>query len=318
MAAAYAELLSPEPFNATTFPNDGAYDELVVVRDIPFHSLRCAARANPARAPSPRRSTASSAMIRGPARSSSPSQEGPPMPDTRSHVIVGAGLAGAKAAEALREEGFDGPIVLVGTEPERPYERPPLSKDYLRGESEREKAYVHPAGFYEEHGIELRTGTTVERIDTGERAVELEDGERLAYDRLLLATGAEPRHGRAGCRPRRRPLPARLRRRRRARGAPRCPAGGRGGRRRLDRLRGRRLRAPEGPRWRSSRWPRCRSSACSGARWARSTRTSTATTASSCTPARGSRRSRATAGSSACGSPAAARSTATSWWWASA
>jgi 3-phenylpropionate/trans-cinnamate dioxygenase ferredoxin reductase subunit len=108
-------------------------------------------------------------------------------------VIVGAGLAGAKAAEALREEGHDGPIVLVGEEPERPYERPPLSKDYLRGESEREKAYVHPAAFYDEHDIDLRTGTGVERIDTGERAVELAGGERLPYDRLLLATGAEPR-----------------------------------------------------------------------------------------------------------------------------
>ena len=62
-------------------------------------------------------------------------------------VIVGAGLAGAKAAEELRERGFDGRVVLIGSEPERPYERPPLSKDYLRGESEREKAYVHPAGF---------------------------------------------------------------------------------------------------------------------------------------------------------------------------
>jgi 3-phenylpropionate/trans-cinnamate dioxygenase ferredoxin reductase subunit len=108
-------------------------------------------------------------------------------------VIVGAGLAGGKAAEALREEGHDGPIVLVGAEPERPYERPPLSKDYLRGESEREKAYVHPADFYEQHGIELRESTTVERIGTGERTVELAGGERLTYDRLLLATGAEPR-----------------------------------------------------------------------------------------------------------------------------
>jgi 3-phenylpropionate/trans-cinnamate dioxygenase ferredoxin reductase subunit len=115
------------------------------------------------------------------------------MPDSPPHVIVGAALAGARAAEALREEGHEGPIVLVGDEPERPYERPPLSKDYLRGESEREKAYVHPAAFYQEHAIELRTSTTVERIDPGNRTVELADGERLAYDRLLLTTGAEPR-----------------------------------------------------------------------------------------------------------------------------
>ena len=80
-------------------------------------------------------------------------------------VIVGAGLAGAKAAEALREEGFDGRVVLIGAEPERPYERPPLSKDYLRGESEREQAYVHPEAFYAEREIELRLATTVEAID---------------------------------------------------------------------------------------------------------------------------------------------------------
>jgi 3-phenylpropionate/trans-cinnamate dioxygenase ferredoxin reductase component len=115
------------------------------------------------------------------------------MSDTPTHVIIGAGLAGAKAAEALREEGFSGRIVLIGEEPERPYERPPLSKDYLRGESEREKAYVHPADFYERHDIELRTATPVERVDTKARFVRLFEGERVPYDRLLLATGAEPR-----------------------------------------------------------------------------------------------------------------------------
>ncbi len=115
------------------------------------------------------------------------------MPDQDTYVIVGASLAGAKAAEALREEGFDGRVVLLGKEDERPYERPPLSKDYLRGESEREKVYVHPEGFYEEHDIELRTGTEVERIDTGASEVELHGGERIGYDRLLLTTGSEPR-----------------------------------------------------------------------------------------------------------------------------
>ncbi|HEY0632861.1 MAG TPA: FAD-dependent oxidoreductase [Thermoleophilaceae bacterium] len=113
------------------------------------------------------------------------------MPET--HVIVGAALAGAKAAEALREEGFEGRVVLIGAEPELPYERPPLSKEYLRGEAPREKARVHEEGFYEQHGIELRTGTTVTALDTGASEVELADGERLRYDRLLLATGAEPR-----------------------------------------------------------------------------------------------------------------------------
>jgi 3-phenylpropionate/trans-cinnamate dioxygenase ferredoxin reductase component len=108
-------------------------------------------------------------------------------------VIVGASLAGAKAAEELRERGFDGRIVLVGTEPERPYERPPLTKDYLRGESEREKAYVHMASFYQEHEIELKAATTVMAIDPSAANVTIDDGQQLAYDRLLLTTGAEPR-----------------------------------------------------------------------------------------------------------------------------
>ena len=82
----------------------------------------------------------------------------------RTFVIVGAGLAGAKAAEALRQEGFDGRLVLIGDEPERPYERPPLSKDYLRGESA-EKPYVHAESFYAENEIELWTSTRVSGID---------------------------------------------------------------------------------------------------------------------------------------------------------
>jgi 3-phenylpropionate/trans-cinnamate dioxygenase ferredoxin reductase subunit len=113
------------------------------------------------------------------------------MPET--HVIAGAGLAGAKAAEALRAEGFEGRIVLVGDEPEAPYERPPLSKDYLRGESPREQARVHEDGFYADHDIELLTGTTVTDLNAAARDVTLSTGERLGYDRLLLATGSEPR-----------------------------------------------------------------------------------------------------------------------------
>jgi 3-phenylpropionate/trans-cinnamate dioxygenase ferredoxin reductase subunit len=115
------------------------------------------------------------------------------VPNTRTHLIVGAGLAGAKAAEALREEGFEGRIVLIGEEPELPYERPPLSKDYLTGDSPREQARVHPEGFYSTHDTDLRTGIEVERIDTALKEAALSAGERLAYDRLLLATGAEPR-----------------------------------------------------------------------------------------------------------------------------
>jgi 3-phenylpropionate/trans-cinnamate dioxygenase ferredoxin reductase subunit len=111
----------------------------------------------------------------------------------QTHVIVGASLAGAKAAETLREEGFDGRVVLVGAEEERPYERPPLSKDYLRGDVGREKVYVHDEGFYAEHDIELRLGRTAVSLDTAKTRVELDDGEQLSYDRLLLTTGAEPR-----------------------------------------------------------------------------------------------------------------------------
>jgi 3-phenylpropionate/trans-cinnamate dioxygenase ferredoxin reductase component len=108
-------------------------------------------------------------------------------------VIVGASLAGAKAAEELRERGFDGRVVLVGAEPGRPYERPPLSKDYLRGESERAKAYVHAEDFYEQQQVELLTDSTVSAIDPGGSRVTLEDGRELGFDRLLLTMGAEPR-----------------------------------------------------------------------------------------------------------------------------
>ena len=108
-------------------------------------------------------------------------------------LIVGASLAGAKAAEALREEGFEGRVVLIGAEDERPYERPPLSKEYLRGEVGREKVHVHEAGFYAEHGIELQLGRSAVGLDPASRELALDDGQRLGYDRLLLATGSRPR-----------------------------------------------------------------------------------------------------------------------------
>jgi 3-phenylpropionate/trans-cinnamate dioxygenase ferredoxin reductase component len=115
------------------------------------------------------------------------------MTTDQTFVIAGASLAGAKAAETLRSEGFDGRVVLIGTELERPYERPPLSKDYLRGESGREQVYVHEEGFYAEHEIELRLGVTVTHLDPSSRLLGLDDGDPLRYDRLLLTTGSEPR-----------------------------------------------------------------------------------------------------------------------------
>jgi 3-phenylpropionate/trans-cinnamate dioxygenase ferredoxin reductase subunit len=108
-------------------------------------------------------------------------------------VIVGASLAGATAAAALREEGFSGRIVLVGEEHERPYERPPLSKDYLQGRSEREKIFVHPSVWYAEHDIELQLGTRVTRLDAGAHELTMADGRPMRYDKLLLCTGSSPR-----------------------------------------------------------------------------------------------------------------------------
>ena len=109
-------------------------------------------------------------------------------------VIAGASLAGAKAAETLRAEGFDGRVVLVGEESVRPYERPPLSKAYLRGEATFDEAAVHPHEFYEDNEIELLTSTTVTSIDPEAKQVNLDPGGWLGYDQLLLTTGASPRH----------------------------------------------------------------------------------------------------------------------------
>jgi 3-phenylpropionate/trans-cinnamate dioxygenase ferredoxin reductase subunit len=112
---------------------------------------------------------------------------------TQTFVIAGASLAGAKAAETLRAEGFDGRVVLVGEEPVRPYERPPLSKAYLRGEVDFDAAAVHDEGFYEDQDIELLTSTTVRSVDPAAKTVTLDPGGELGYDALLLTTGATPR-----------------------------------------------------------------------------------------------------------------------------
>jgi 3-phenylpropionate/trans-cinnamate dioxygenase ferredoxin reductase component len=109
------------------------------------------------------------------------------------HLVVGAGLAGAKAVETLRDEGFGGPVTLIGAEPLRPYERPPLSKGLLLGTDDPESPFVHSTDWYAEKGIALRTGTTVTAIDRTAKVVRLDDGEEVAYERLLLATGSTPR-----------------------------------------------------------------------------------------------------------------------------
>jgi 3-phenylpropionate/trans-cinnamate dioxygenase ferredoxin reductase subunit len=109
------------------------------------------------------------------------------------YVIVGASLAGAKAAETLRAEGFDGRLVMIGAESERPYERPPLSKDYLLGKAERDTIYVHPAQWYAEHEVDLRLGVAATGLDPAGHEVTLADGSRVGYTKLLLATGSSPR-----------------------------------------------------------------------------------------------------------------------------
>jgi 3-phenylpropionate/trans-cinnamate dioxygenase ferredoxin reductase subunit len=110
-----------------------------------------------------------------------------------SFIIVGGGLAGALAAETLREEGFDGRITLLGEEPHRPYERPPLSKDYLQGKADRDSIFAHPEPWYADHAVELRLGTAVTSLDPASRTVTTASGVQLGYDKLLLTTGSTPR-----------------------------------------------------------------------------------------------------------------------------
>jgi 3-phenylpropionate/trans-cinnamate dioxygenase ferredoxin reductase subunit len=113
------------------------------------------------------------------------------MPET--FVIVGASLAGGGAATTLRQEGFDGRVILIGAEPQPPYERPPLSKEYLRGEFSFEQALVQPPDFYDESGIETRFGVRTTRVDAVDKVVELDGGEHVAYDKILIATGGRNR-----------------------------------------------------------------------------------------------------------------------------
>ena len=111
------------------------------------------------------------------------------MPQQVEYLLIGGFASGYCAAE-LRKHGADGDILLVGREPEPPYERPPLSKEYLRGEVKREDAYVNPVSWYEENGVELRTGTNVMSLDVEARTAKLQGGEEVAFEKALLATGA--------------------------------------------------------------------------------------------------------------------------------
>ena len=108
-------------------------------------------------------------------------------------AIIGASLAGARAAAVLREEGFDGEVLLIGAERQPPYNRPPLSKGYLRGQERFEDQLVNPAAYYAEHDIELRLGTRATAIDPSRKTIELEGGKHVGYDRLLVATGGRNR-----------------------------------------------------------------------------------------------------------------------------
>ena len=115
------------------------------------------------------------------------------MSEASTFIVVGAGLAGATAAEAMRAEGFDGRIVLLGAETHRPYERPPLSKGYLQDSADRDTVFVHPPGWYAEQAVDLRVDEPVTDIDRRAHEVVTSGGQRLRYDKLLLTTGASPR-----------------------------------------------------------------------------------------------------------------------------
>jgi 3-phenylpropionate/trans-cinnamate dioxygenase ferredoxin reductase subunit len=112
------------------------------------------------------------------------------VPASKAEYLLIGGFASAYCAAELRKRGADGTIVLVGRETEPPYERPPLSKEYVRGEASRDDAHVHPASWYEENGVELRTGTNVMGLDLEGRTAKLQGGEELAFEKALVATGA--------------------------------------------------------------------------------------------------------------------------------
>ena len=110
------------------------------------------------------------------------------------YLIIGGGVAGAAAAEAIRERGAGGRVVIVTNDHERPYHRPPLSKEYLRGDQSRADVFYQPPEWWTEHGIELMLETIAVRLDPQAHTVTFDDGRTVAYKKLLLATGGTPRH----------------------------------------------------------------------------------------------------------------------------
>lgn len=113
------------------------------------------------------------------------------MPDRQvDFLLIGGGMASAHCATELRKRGAEGSVLLVGREPEPPYERPPLSKEYLRGEAERPDAHVNPASWYEDNDVELLAGVNVMSIDPGARTAKLQGGEEVGFGQALIATGA--------------------------------------------------------------------------------------------------------------------------------
>ena len=108
-------------------------------------------------------------------------------------IIVGAGQAAAQLVASLAQDGYTGPVTLLGDEPHLPYQRPPLSKKFLAGELDLDRLYVKPAAFYDKAGTELRLNTRVDRIDRADKVVMLTDGTRLPYSTLVRATGCRPR-----------------------------------------------------------------------------------------------------------------------------
>src|SRR5438105_3673737 len=112
---------------------------------------------------------------------------------TRRFVVIGASVAGGTAAATLREQGFDGEVVLIGAEPHPPYERPPLSKSFLRGETPFEDCLVRPAAYWDRRDVDARLGVTATSIDLESKVVTFADDPVEPFDRLLLATGARNR-----------------------------------------------------------------------------------------------------------------------------